>query len=119
MNTFELYLVEQLDNIKLAMSLVTVTATVTTLALLVAAVVLRIKKHLEEDYVETTAKVFQWTFLISLALAFVNCFLPTSQSMARIAIVPKVMSELYLTEDKAVDDFVQNYITKEAYKEDK
>lgn len=119
MNTFEVYLIENLDCI-IAMLIIAASLTALTgIAVFVAAVVSLANGETDEKTVKIAVKGIAWGMGIALLLFGAAMLLPNSQKMARIVIVPKVASELYLTEDKAVDDFVQNYLTKESYKEDR
>lgn len=119
MNAFEVYLIENLDCIIAMLIIAALLTALTGIAIFVAAVINITNGDTDEKTVKIAVKGLAWGMGIALLLFGAAMLLPNSQKMARIVIVPKVTSELYLTEDKAVDDFVQNYLTKEAYKEER
>lgn len=118
MNAFEVYLIENLDSIITMLGITSALVAITGIAVFAAAIVKMTEGEASEETVKIAVKGIAWGMGIALVLFAITMLLPTSKKMARIVIVPKVTSELYLTEDKAVDDFVQNYLTKEAYKEE-
>ena len=119
MNAFEVYLIENLDCIITMLIIAGALVGLTGIAIFAAAIVKMTEGEASEETVKIAVKGIAWGMGIALLLFGASMLLPNSQKMARIVIVPKVASELYLTEDKAVDDFVQNYLTKESYKEKK
>lgn len=119
MNAFEVYLIENLDCIITMLIIAGALVGLTGIAIFAAAIVKMTEGEANDEVVKIAVKGLAWGMGIALALFGAAMLLPNSQKMARIVIVPKVASELYLTEDKAVDDFVQNYLTKESYKEDR